>query len=174
VSVVKFFPVGSKAAWLQAGISVVLTAIALFIGEDVSLLDFHKGAEDGTGLVNAMDVWNARYRLLVWSELAVATGISITFNDGLDKTVSNIKAASRMLNPRHPDRPQTAMAALLGLAFILSWWFTFQQPSSWMNEATCVDLAHELSSAVWSLVTSIAVAFFGCNARAALLTSSAK
>jgi hypothetical protein len=125
---------------MQVGISMALTVVFLFLGRAGSIQHVHNDADSGAILVKSVWEWNSNFRLLVWSELAIATGISLTQSGSFEKTANNIKAALRKLNPMRPDRPQTAIASLLGIAFALAWWFTFQQPISWVDESGPVSL----------------------------------
>lgn len=163
-----FFRVGSRAARNQLLAATTVSVFAIVATRNTWLIGVSSSPDGAQAAMNFAGQWFTAYRLVAWSDVILAAGISLKCSSGFDFTVQNMKRAARQISSQEPKRPLKVLASLLGLSAVLGGILALQPPASWLAESQADDAAGLALACIWLGLISTAVAYFGGNARAAI------
>ena len=106
----------------------------------------------------------ASFRILPWTYLVIASGVSMTANRFIDLTALRIGHASRLMNPTEPDQGARTLLVQLSFVAVACAVMTVRLPPDLFARAF---LGHpHTASLAWSAIMSIGAAAFSANAHA--------
>jgi hypothetical protein len=148
---------GLVASGCQLGSVVIVTLLALFSASHDIILQSTLATTDSASF------WTSISPLLIWAYLLTAAGWALTGGQFIERTVERFR---RAFYPR--EEALLAFVVQLVIPAILLATFALGPPPDFLVEATGYFGCAAIASVVWGAAISIAVAFCGATAHAAL------
>lgn len=148
---------GLVASGCQLGSVVIVTPLALFSASHDIMLQSTPATTDSESF------WISISPFLIWAYLLTAAGWALTGGQFIERTVDRFRSAFYL-----GEEALTALAVQLIIPAILLATLALEPPPDFLVEAAGYFGYAAIASVVWGAATSIAVAFFGATAHAAL------